>query len=99
MVSGDGVLQVALSSEGVLQVALLIRNSTPPQDHCRALGIESYCRVLGRRAMAGYKKKTGMYNGRLEDGVVSGDGILQVAVYSHGVLQVMRPHASYPVYI
>ena len=31
-------------------------------------------------AMAGYKKKTGMYNGRLEDGVVSGDGVLQVAL-------------------
>jgi len=38
--------------------------------------------------MAGYKKKTGMYNGRLEDGVVSGDGVLQVALYSHGLLYV-----------
>ncbi|KAJ1484558.1 hypothetical protein T484DRAFT_1796766, partial [Baffinella frigidus] len=32
---------------------------------------------LANVSMAGYKKKTGMYNGRLEDGVVSGDGVLQ----------------------
>ena len=26
----------------------LIRNSPPPQDHHRALGVWAYCRVLGR---------------------------------------------------
>eukprot|EP00290_Baffinella_frigidus_P002643 CAMPEP_0180181160 /NCGR_PEP_ID=MMETSP0986-20121125/39978_1 /TAXON_ID=697907 /ORGANISM="non described non described, Strain CCMP2293" /LENGTH=192 /DNA_ID=CAMNT_0022134431 /DNA_START=109 /DNA_END=683 /DNA_ORIENTATION=- len=62
-------LQVA-SSEDVK--AILMASVSESDGSAQLAGIG-----LANVSMAGYKKKTGMYNGRLEDGVVSGDGVLR----------------------